>query len=297
MKENSNHNNFNENKALSNQEALDLANELKTKLSRNETLLLNQKIIYKIIAGLSDKRGLIRRTFSESLGRIGNGVLPELKTVLLKSKSVIARRAAAKTIKLIGDPSALPYLLEALLNDEDPVVQGSSVGAMAIFGEDAIHHLIQVLEHPKSSEMQCGLASWGIAFVGANGSEALKKAAISDNPMVRASAIAALEEQIRCLEDEGAKNILSNALNDTSGEVQIEAIKLIGRLNEKEWDLNQLASKLNSQMAEIRKQTSICLMKLNAVSQLKKLQHYIAKEKDEEVIKIMQLSINKLSRE
>ena len=47
----------------------------------------------------------------------------------------VVGKAAAKTLKLVGDSSALPYLVKAVINDPDPVVQGSSVAAMAMFGE------------------------------------------------------------------------------------------------------------------------------------------------------------------
>ena len=63
------------------------------------------------------------------------------------------------------------------MNDKDPVVQGSAVGAMAVFVENAVSHLLEVLINPKSSEMQCGLASWGLSFIGAEAPEALREAA------------------------------------------------------------------------------------------------------------------------
>ena len=43
---------------------------------------------------------------------------------MCEHENVTVRRAAAKTLTLISDRSALPFLLKALLNDADPVVQG-----------------------------------------------------------------------------------------------------------------------------------------------------------------------------
>ena len=43
------------------------------------------------------------------------------------------------------------------------------------------YHLITVLQNPKSSEMQCGLASWGLSFIGLKGANSLRKAALSKN--------------------------------------------------------------------------------------------------------------------
>ena len=295
MKEELISNNFNENASLSEEEASDLAAELKGKGLKEINLKRDKVLIKRIVAGLSDNRGKLRRTFSESLGLIGEEAIPFLRIVLLNSQNVIARRAAAKTLRLIGHPSALPDLLEALLNDEDPVVQGSSVGAMAIFGEEAIEHFLKVLENPISSEMQCGLVGWGLAYVGAKGGRALKKASFSSNIKVRAYSVAALGEQIQSFSDKEAKSILSNALNDKSEEVQIEAIKLIGLLEEQTWNLSLLASKLEHNNPEIRKQSALSLMKLNATNQVEKLKSSLSKEKNIELKNIFNLSINSLT--
>ncbi len=283
-----------EDTALSKEEAADLAAELKTQLKGGRKPEGDINLIKKLITGLGDKRGLLRRTFAESLGLIGTDALPELRKALLNSKSVTVRRAAAKTLKLVGDPSALPDLLYALLTDKDPVVQGSAVAAMAIFGEDAAKSLLLVLENPNSSEMQCGLASWGLSFIGAKGAEILKRAAMSNNEKVRASSIAALGEQIQLFCDTEAKDILTNAINDLSDDVQIEAIKLIGLLDDQNWDLNLIGEKLNSNNPQVRKQSALSLMKLHAISQRENLRQSLLKEKDLEVINVINLSLSKI---
>lgn len=283
-----------EDTALSTEEAADLAAELKTQLKGGKKPEGDINLIKKLITGLGDKRGLLRRTFAESLGLIGTDALPELRKALLNSKSVTVRRAAAKTLKLVGDPSALPDLLYALLTDKDPVVQGSAVAAMAIFGEDAAKSLLLVLENPNSSEMQCGLASWGLSFIGAKGAEILKRAAMSNNEKVRASSIAALGEQIQLFCDTEAKDILTNAINDLSDDVQIEAIKLMGLLDDQNWDLNLIGEKLNSNNPQVRKQSALSLMKLHAISQIQNLRQSLLKEKDLEVINVINLSLSKI---
>ena len=285
---------YKEDTDLSAEEAADLAAELKTQLKGGKKPDGDINLIKKLITGLGDKRGLLRRTFAESLGLIGTDALPELRKALLNSKSVTVRRAAAKTLKLVGDPSALPDLLYALLTDKDPVVQGSAVAAMAIFGEDAAKSLLLVLENPNSSEMQCGLASWGLSFIGAKGAEILKRAAMSNNEKVRASSIAALGEQIQLFCDTEAKDILTNAINDLSDDVQIEAIKLMGLLDDQNWDLNLIGEKLNSNNPQVRKQSALSLMKLQAISQIKNLRQSLLKEKDLEVINVINLSLSKI---
>ncbi len=280
--------------SLTKEEASTLAKELQAKLQRGIKPEDSKEQITKLIAGLSDQRGLLRRTFSETLGIIGKKALPELRYALLNSKDVTVRRAAAKTLKLVGAPEALPDLLKALLRDKDPVVQGSSAGAMAIFGEEAVEYLVEVIENPKSTSIQCGLAKWGLAFIGAEGSKSLKQAAKSKNPLVRASAIAALGEQIQSSNDKDAKSLLQNALEDESDEVQIEAIRLMGVLEEYTWDLELLASKLKSSHPDVRKQAALSLMKINEKDQLKNLKSSLKIEKNNDVKLILKLAIKKL---
>ena len=110
----------------------------KKKSSQNEIKLL--------IKGLCDENGLVRRNYAKAIAEIGSAALPELIKALLSSKNVIQRRAAAKTLKLVNDPAALPHLIKAFTNDSDSVVQFSAAGAIAIFGEAAVNHLIIVLE-------------------------------------------------------------------------------------------------------------------------------------------------------
>ncbi|ABX08266.1 PBS lyase HEAT-like repeat [Prochlorococcus marinus str. MIT 9211] len=283
------------NYSLTEDEATTLANELTIKLKNGDRPEGNQEQIKQLIAGLADKRGLLRRTFSESLGLIGKKATPELRHALLNSQNVTVRRAAAKTLKLVGDPDALPDLLKALLTDADLVVQGSSAGAIAIFGEKGVQYLLPVLENPLSTSIQCGLAKWGLAFIGAEGAKSLKKAAKSKQSIVRASAIAALGDQIQSLNDDEAKSLVINALNDCSNEVQIEAINLIGILQEYDWDTRLITTKLDSDDIEIRKQAALALMKLNAKDQIESLKERLDIESNLNVISIINLTIKMLT--
>ena len=123
-----------ENLSLEEDEASELAEDLKRELNLGVVPASDKKRIQLIIAGLGDSRGLVRRTFIESLGVIGKPALPLLQKALIKHPNVPVRRAAAKALKLVADPIALPDLVEALINDSDPVVQGSSVSAIAMLG-------------------------------------------------------------------------------------------------------------------------------------------------------------------
>ena len=254
----------------------------------------NQDKIKVLINGLSDKNGLIRRNYAEELGEIGTAALPELINALLNSKNVIQRRAAAKTLKLVKDPLALPHLIEALTNDLDPVVQCSSAGALAIFGEAAANNLITVLEKQEYTEMQYGLASWCLAFIGASAPNAIKKAAKSQNNIVKSAAIAALEEPIRQLQDTEAIGLLESAINSNAENVQIEAIKLVGKLYKIESLIPILISKIKNKNPDIRKASILSLMQLNIQIAIKQIKELLEVEKDKNVRKIIELAIKKL---
>ncbi len=279
---------------LNEEEASQLAETLKEQLREGKTPSADEEQIKKMIAGLGDPRGLLRRTFAESLGAAGAVTLPALKAALLSHPNVTVRRAAAKTLRLVGDPRALPHLLEALINDPDPVVQGSSAGAMAVFGEDAVGLLEKVLTNPKSTALQCGLASWGLSFVGAEAPTALLKAAASNHPSVRAAAIAALGDQIHSCDDKQAKILLLKALEDPISDVRIEAAILLGKLNNPQWAYQLLLIRLNDENSQVRKNAALSIMKLHIIKAIGPLIVRLKIESDQEVIKIITLAIKQL---
>ncbi len=256
----------------------------------------SQDNIKLLIKGLSDPNGLVRRNYSEELGKLGKVALPALVNALLNSKNVIQRRAAAKTLKLVADPSALPHLIKALTNDSDPVVQCSAAGAIAIFGEEAVHHLIIVLEDLKYTEMQYGLAAWCLAFVGANAPNAIKKAAKSKHTNVKSAAISALEEHILQTQDQEAIQLVKSAMNDTAENVQVEAIQLIGKLYKIESLIPILMSKLKNKNPHIRKASVLSLMQLDIQEAINQLQYLFEVEQDKNVKKIIALAIKKIDK-
>ena len=255
----------------------------------------SQNDIKFLIKGLSDTNGLIRRSYAEELGKIGKAALPELINALLNSKNVIQRRAAAKTLKLVNDPSALPHLIKALTNDSDSVVQFSAAGAIAIFGEAAVNHLIIVLENQEYTEMQYGLAAWCLEFIGAKASNAIKKAAKSKNSNVKSAAISALEEHIRQSQDQEAIQIVERAINDTAENVQIEAIKLVGKLYRIESLIPTLILKLKHKNPDIRKSSILSLIQLNINEAINPLRDLLKIEQDKNVIAIIKLAIKKIN--
>ena len=258
----------------------------------------NQKLsktnIKLLIKGLNDENGLVRRSNSENLAQCGAAALPELINALLNSKSVIQRRAAAKTLKLVGDPAALPHLIKALTTDSDSVVQFSSAGAIAIFGEAAVNHLIIVLESREHTEMQYGLAAWCLEFIGAKAPNAIKRAAKSKNVNVKSAAISALEQLIRHSQDQEAIKLVEKAINDTAENVQLEAIKLVGKLYRIESLIPTLISKLKNTNPDIRKAAIFSLMQLNIYEAIKPLKDLLKIEQDKKVSILIELALKNL---
>ena len=281
---------------LSEEEAEQLAEELKHQLRSGERPSGDVQAIEKMVAGLGDRHGLLRLTFAESLGTVGSAAVPALCKAMLEHGNVTVRRAAAKTLTLISDERALPFLLKALLNDADPVVQGSAVGAMAALGAEAVDGLLNILIDPVSTPMQTGLASWGLAFVGAKAPEALRQAARSEHPRIRTAAIAALGDQIQNLGDQDARQLLLDALKDPDEEARAEASTLMGKLNESEWAVPLLLPNLDDQSPLVRKNTALSLMKLENSDALEALQQRASQEENESVIPVLTLAITQLRR-
>ena len=254
-----------------------------------------QDDIKLLIKGLNDENGLVRRSHAEALAQVGTAALPELINALLNSKNVIQRRAAAKTLKLVGDPAALPHLIKALTNDSDSVVQFSAAGAIAIFGEAAVNHLIIILASQEYTEMQYGLAAWCLEFIGSKAPNAIKRAAKSKNTNVKSAAISALEEHIRQSQDQEAIQLVESAINDTDEHVQIEAIKLVGKLDRIDSLTPTLILKLKNNSTDIRKASVLSLMQLNVKEAINPLKEILKIEQNTNVRKIIKLAIKKIN--
>ena len=183
-----------ESESLTDEEALELATALKQKLSNGELPNSDLESINKMVAGLGDNRGELRLTFAKSLGSVGEEAIPILCEALRNSSNVTIRRASAKTLNIIGHKKALPNLIEAFETDEDPVVQGSSAGAMATIGEPAIEPLLKILTEPKCTAFQIGLINLALGFIGSKSPMALHSATSSKNPEIRIAALSALAE-------------------------------------------------------------------------------------------------------
>ena len=280
---------------LTEEEALQLADELSGKLSEGEIPKSDAESLKRMVAGLGDARGALRLTFAKSLGAVGDEALPILCKALRQHQNVIVRRASAKTLNLIGNKDALPYLLEAFLEDDDPVVLGSSAGAMATIGPDAMDSLLGILKNPDCTPFQVGLINLALSFIGSKAPEALLEAADSDVAEVRVAAISALGDQIQKSDNLRAQNRVFQALEDVSADVRAEAVTLIGKSCDAEDVETLLLKKLSDEDTQVRKNTALSLMKLDALGAIEQLKMAEQKEDDPDVKAVFKVAINILS--
>ena len=288
---------INELEGLTEQEALELAEVLKQKLVDQETPSSDQTSIKQMVAGLGDQRGALRLTFAQSLGNVGEAAIPYLCDAMKNNPNVIIRRASAKTLNLIGSKQALPNLIEAFKTDPDPVVQGSSAGAMATIGVPAIEDLLKILTEPNCTAFQVGLINLALSFIGSKAPDALNNAIQSENIEIRIAAITVLAEQIQSGRYQSASKTLLKALSDQSSEVRAEAATMVGKTLEPEDASEKLCELLSDESVQVRKNTSLALMKMEAEEAIRPLKNAAAIEKNEQVKSVMNVAIKVLEQD
>ncbi len=190
----------------------------------------NHAVIKQMVECLGDSRGIVRLRFAETLGEIGESATPVLIEALLHHSNPVVRRAAGKTLTLIGDPTAVPSLVYALLNDEDTVVKGSAVGALARTGEASVTALLDILADPIHPESTKGHAAWALAFIGPEAAPYLENAIKSESIDVRCAAVGAIAHLAQEKGDERAYQILIDTLSDKDPNVRSEAAAALGKL-------------------------------------------------------------------
>jgi bilin biosynthesis protein len=281
---------------LTEQEAYELAEELKLKLEEQIIPSSDQESIKKMVAGLGDPRGALRLTFAQSLGSVGTAAIPILCDSLKNNPNVLIRRASAKTLNIIGSKVALPNLIEAFRTDDDPVVQGSSAGAMATIGEPAIESLLEILTDSQCSAFQVGLINLALSFAGSKAPNAFNQAAQSENPEIRIAALTALAEQVHSGTNDHAKELLIRALNDDASEVRAEAATIAGKTLEPEEIIDELCRLLKDENSQVRINTALALMKTEALSSITNLQEALSLEHNDQVKPVIEVAINQLKK-
>ena len=234
-------------------------------------------LLKQMVECLGDSRGLVRLRFAQTLGNIGETATPLLVDALLHHINPVVRRAAGKTLALILDPTTVPSLLHALLNDEDTVVKGSAVGAMAKMGEASVPALLEILADPIRSESTKGHAAWALGFIGAEAAPFLEAAIKSDSIDVRCAAVGALAHFAQERGDKRAYQLLIETLSDKDPNVRSEAASAIGKMAYLP-ALPHLITALDDLDGEVRRTAAVSLGKLGDRSAIPHLQVLLTDE-------------------
>ena len=252
-------------------------------------------LLKQLVEGLGDSRGLVRLRFAETLGEIGEPATPFLVEALANHIDVVVRRAAAKTLTLIADPTAVPPLLHAFLNDEDTVVRGSSAGALARTGEAAVPALLDVLASTDQPEDIKGHAAWALAFIGSEAADYLYKALNAASLDVRCAVIGALGHVAQEQSDEKSCNLLVSALTDPEALIRTEAAAALGQVNYPP-AVPHLILALQDSDLDVRKAAINSLGKIGDRSALEPLQALLTDE--QEVVRVLaKLAIAQIERQ
>jgi bilin biosynthesis protein len=187
-------------------------------------------------------------------------------------------------------------LVHALLHDEDTVVQGSAVGALARMGNASVPVLLEILgssEHPESTK---GHAAWALSFIGSEAKSSLYREIDSDSPTIRAAVVGAITKIAQENPgDDVAFNLLIKALTDTEAMVRCEAAAALGNLAYRPAQV-QLLELLNHPDWESRKSAALALMKLGDKQVIGKLEAALSGESEASVQTILKLAISQLDK-
>ncbi len=255
----------------------------------------DKQLIEQMVESFGDLRGLTRLGFAEALGKVGKPAAPALISGLANHPNPVVRRACAKTITLIADRTAIPTLVHSLLHDEDRVVQGSVVGALAVMGEAAAPVLLDILASPDYPDSSKGLATWGLSFVGTAGASHLYEAINAEQEEVRSAVVGALTSSVQENEDQRALDLILGALKDSSAMVRSESAAALGKLSNPAV-VPQLATLLSDPDSDVRKTAALALMKIGDVGAIAPLQTALSQETDDAVQPVMTLAIAQLEK-
>ncbi|MEH2129040.1 HEAT repeat domain-containing protein [Nostoc sp.] len=281
---------------LSHAETDALFKAVSEQLSLNTFNSDDEELIKRMVESMGDSRGMVRLSFAEALGKIGKPATPLLMEAVASHPNPVVRRASAKTLTLIADPIAVPTLVNALLNDEDMVVKTSAVGGLAKIGEAAVPALLKILASTEYPESAKGHAVWALGFIGAEAKEHLYREINSNSAEVRAAVVGAIAKIAQEGTEEGAFNILINALNDPSEIVRCEAAAALGSLTYRS-AIPSLVKLLHHPDWETRKAAALALMKIGDGAALEPLQAALTEEQEAGVEAVMKLAISQIERQ
>jgi bilin biosynthesis protein len=280
---------------LSQAETDTLLEKVEEQLSHHTFNPEDRDTIARMVESMGDSRGMTRLKFAERLGIIGKPAVPFLLEALANHPNAVVRRASAKTLTLIAEPSAIPNLIHSLLHDEDTVVQGSCIGALARTGEASVPELLKIIASPEQNETIKGHAAWALAFIGSQASEYLYQAMNSDSVDVRCAVVGALGSLVQEKEDEQALQILLDSLHDSEAVIRSEAAAILSKVN-KPSVVSDLIPCLQDPDSEVRKAVALALMKIGDRNSLEPLERALNRESAESIKPILKLAITQIKR-
>ncbi|TAG95825.1 MAG: HEAT repeat domain-containing protein [Oscillatoriales cyanobacterium] len=253
----------------------------------------DSEVLKRLVECMGDTRGMTRLRFAETLAEIGEAATPVLLDGLANHPNPVVRRAAAKTLTLIADPTAVPHLIHALLNDRDTVVKGSSIGALARIGEPSVQALLDILASKDLPESTIGHAAWALAFIGAGAKEYLYQAIASDSSVVRGAVVGAIAKVAQEEPKPELFEILVKSLTDVDVDVRCEAAAALGNLAYKP-AIPNLIELLDGGDGESRRAAALSLMKVGDRSAIEPLQAALAKESEVAIQGVIKLAISQI---
>ena len=252
--------------------------------------------LQKMIESLGDTRGITRLHFAEAIGAIGTPATPFLIEAVTHHPNAVVRRAAAKTLTLIADPTAVPTLVNSLLSDPDTVVRSSVIGALAKTGEASVPALLEILASPEYPEDSKGLATWALAFIGQDAQSHIMAAIDSPNAQVRTAVIGTLGAIVQETRDENAIALLMLALDDPDSSARSEATTALSNIQHQP-ALPKLMDLLQTHPdPETRKAAALALMKIGHQSAIVPLEIALEKESEQSIIPVIRLAIGQLRK-
>ena len=249
-----------------------------------------------MVERLGDKRGITRLHFAEAIGAIGPSATPYLIQAVTQNPNPVVRRAAAKTLTLIGDPAAVPTLIHSLLNDPDTVVRTSVTGALARSGEASVAALLDVIAAPETPEDSKGLATWALAFIGSAAKIHIMKAIDSPIPEVRTAVISTLGTIALETRDEATIALLIQALDDDDPDARSEATTALSNIQHQPAVPKLLELLHHHQEPETRKAAALALMKMQNQTALPELKAAAETETNPIVLPVIKLAIVQLQK-
>lgn len=280
---------------LTQAEADALIVEVQTQQNTGTFDAADTQLIEQLVEGFNDTRGLKRLAFAEILGKVGRPATPALINGLAHHENPTVRRACAKTMTLIADPTTIPTLVHSLLHDDDTVVRGSAVGALAVMGEAAAPVLLDIIASSDYPDSSRGLATWGLSFVGAAGARHLYQAIDSDHEEVRSAVVGALTSLVQENDEQEALGLIVSSLSDPSPMVRSEAAAALGKLSNSDM-VPHLATVLTDKNSDVRKTAAMALMKIGDGGAIAPIKTALEEETDDTLQPVFRLAIAQLEK-